>query len=326
MDFSFPYRLRMASQGNFTGLLNQTDDEDPRCSVKLAGGINSQLIGLSVGNIFLSITAFCGNALILAALHKVSGLHPSSKFFYRNLAISDFLIGIVVEPVRITYWISVVKQQWTICRYSVVASQSLSFILFSVSLLTMTAISIDRLLSLLLGIRYRQIVALKRVVLIVVAFWVMSIAGASSVFFRYSQISAWYGHILIALCLVTSTFSYAKIYQTLHQHRIQIQHQVHRDHLANWAISPLNMARYKKAVSTAMWIQLILAVCYIPQAIVTIFLTQKGLTSPVYTARQYGQTLIFLNSSLNPFFYFWKIGEVRQAVKNIVKQICCSVC
>ena len=316
----------MASHGNFTGLLKQADDEDPRCSLKLTGGINSQLTGLSVGNIFLSITAFCGNALILAALHKVSCLDPSSKLFYRNLAISDFLIGIVVEPVRITYWISVVKQQWTICRYSVVAFQSLSLILFSVSLLTMTAISIDRLLSLLLGIRYRQIVTLKRVVLVVVAFWVMSIAGASSVFFRYSQISAWYGHILIALCLVTSTFSYAKIYQTLHQHRIQIQYQVHQDQLTNRAISPLNMARYKKAVSTAMWIQLILAVCYIPQAIVAVFLTQKGLTSPVYTALQYGQTLIFLNSSLNPFFYFWKVGEVRQAVKNKVKQICCSVC
>ena len=214
----------MASHGNFTGLLKQEDDEDPRCSLKLTGGINSQLKGLSVGNIFLSITAFCGNALILAALHKVSCLHPSSKLFYRNLAISDFLIGIVVEPVLITYWISVVKQQWTICRYSVVAFQSLSLILFSVSLLTMTAISIDRLLFLLLGIRYRQIVTLKRAVLLVVAFWVMSLAGASSVFFRYSQISAWYGHILIALCLVTSTFSYAKIYQTLHQHRIQIQH------------------------------------------------------------------------------------------------------
>lgn len=188
-------------------------------------------------------------------------------------------------------------------------------------------LSIDRLLSLLLGIRYRQIVTLKRVVLIVVAFWVMSIAGASSVFFRYSQISAWYGHILIALRLVTSTFSYAKIYQTLHQHRIQIQHEVHRDQLTNRAISPLNMARYKKAVSTAMWIQLILAVCYIPQAIVAVFLTQNGLTSSVYTAGQYGQSLIFLNSScLNPFFYFWKIGEVRQAVKNKVKQICCSVC
>ena len=136
----------MASQGNFTGLLNQTDDEDPRCSVKLTGGINSQLTGLSVGNIFLSITAFYRNALILAALHKVSRLYPSSKLFYRNLAISDFLTGIVVEPVRVTYWISAVKQQWTICRYLLVASQSLILILFSVSLLTMTAISIDRLL------------------------------------------------------------------------------------------------------------------------------------------------------------------------------------
>ena len=62
----------MASQGNFTGLLNQTDDEDPRCSVKLTGGINSQLTGLSVGNVFLSITAFCGNVLILAALRSQS--------------------------------------------------------------------------------------------------------------------------------------------------------------------------------------------------------------------------------------------------------------
>ena len=154
----------------------------------------------------------------------------------------------------------------------------------------MTAISIDRLLSLLLGIRYRQIVTLKRVVLIVVALWVMSLAGASSVFFRYSQISVWYGHILIALCLVISTFSYAKIYQTLHQLWIQIQHQVHRDHLANRAISPLNMARYKIAVSTTMWIQLILAVCYIPQAIVAVFLTQNGLTSSAYTAGQYVRT------------------------------------
>ena len=44
------------------------------------------------------------------------------------------------------------------------------------------------------------------------------------------------------------------------------------------------MARYKKAVSSVMWIQLILAVCYIPQAIVAVFLTQNGLTSSAYTA------------------------------------------
>ena len=62
----------MASHGNFIGLLKHADDEDPRCSLKLTGGINSQLTGLSVGNIFLSITAFCGNVLILAALRSQS--------------------------------------------------------------------------------------------------------------------------------------------------------------------------------------------------------------------------------------------------------------
>ena len=31
-------------------------------------------------------------------------------------------------------------------------------------------------------------------------------------------------------------------------------------------------------------------------------------------------TLVFLNSSLNPFLYCWKISEVRQVVKETIRQ------
>lgn len=47
---------------------------------------------------FLSIAAFWGNTLILVALFRESSLRPPSKFLYRNLAISDLLVGGNVEP------------------------------------------------------------------------------------------------------------------------------------------------------------------------------------------------------------------------------------
>ena len=34
-------------------------------------------------------------------------------------------------------------------------------------------------------------------------------------------------------------------------------------------------------------------------------------------------TLLYFNSTLNPFLYCWKISEVRQAVKRTLKEALC---
>ena len=47
----------------------------------------------------------------------------------------------------------------------------------------MTAISVDRLLALLLGLRYKQIVTLKRTYTIVANFWVSTLFAFLSVIF-----------------------------------------------------------------------------------------------------------------------------------------------
>ena len=75
-------------------------------------------IFLSVIHIFPSITAFLGNTLILDALRKESSLHPPSKLLYRNLAITDLCVGIIVEPVRVLYWTSEAMERSDICRYA----------------------------------------------------------------------------------------------------------------------------------------------------------------------------------------------------------------
>ena len=141
------------------------------CSPGLTTALHGQLTFLSVSNSFLSVTAFLGNALILIALHKESSLHPPSKLLLRCLATTDLCVGLISEPLTVTVWMSVVKENWSICRYSLLTGFTTGYILCGVSVGTLTAISVDRLLALLLGLRYRQVVTLKRTYAIVITLW-----------------------------------------------------------------------------------------------------------------------------------------------------------
>ena len=154
------------------------------CSIELTGakGIHILLLSLSGLDIFLSITAFLGNSLILFALQKESSLHPPSKLLFRNLAITDLCVSITSGPLHATYLMSLVFERWNICRFTFLVNFMISYVLCGVSLVTVSAISVDRLLALLLGLRYRQVVTLKRTHGTVIVFWVVSIVGTTLYF------------------------------------------------------------------------------------------------------------------------------------------------
>ena len=306
---------------NFTGDINQKTLKESFCSAELPGQAHNHLIFLFVVDICLSITAFLGNSLILVALHKDSSLHPPSKLLYRSLAATDLCVGITVVPLAATRLIAVMNQEWNICRFAFESNFITGYILCLVSLLTLTAISVDRLLALLLGLRYRQVVTLKRTYLTVIVFWAVSIV-CTTMYFWNPLITFWYGNIAIPLCLVTSALSYTKIFLTLRQNNVQVQ-----DHVSQAQPSqaiPLNIARYRKAVSSALWVQVTLIVCYLPYGIQSALTPERGLSLSLYLARQYTTTLVYINSSLNPLLYCWKIREVRQAVKDTIRQLSCS--
>ena len=106
---------------NITGDGNHKSFEELYCSAEITGVLQSQLIILSVLNIFLSITVFLGNTLILVALHKDRSLHPPSKLLFRSLAITDLCVGIIVEPFHVSLWMSMVNEHWNVCRFTLVA-------------------------------------------------------------------------------------------------------------------------------------------------------------------------------------------------------------
>ena len=147
---------------NFSGHEKQKPLEQLFCRATTTPGFHGQLTFLSDFNSFLSITAFIENALILIALRKKSSLHRPSNFLLRCLATTDLCVGLISQPFYVAELLTVVNEHWVICRY-VSAAVFISGITFSgLSLVILTAISVDRLLALLLGLRYRQVVTLKR--------------------------------------------------------------------------------------------------------------------------------------------------------------------
>ena len=301
---------------------DQKSYKDVYCSAELTGAIHNELICLSALNIFLSLTAFLGNALILVGLRKGNSLYPPSKRLFRCLASTDLCIGTIVGPLHVSYWISAVTEHWDICRYLLGAILITANMLCSVSLLTLAAISVDRLLSLLLDLRYKQMVTLNRTNVTVIIFWFVS--GVGSIMSLWNELaSSWCSYVIIPVCLLTSLYCYSRIFLKLRHLTKQVQKNVHGRVCQT---APFNVARYRKVLCTALWLQIALIFCYSPYIITAPVAhreIQRNRSPSVYLVLQVAITILYWNSSLNPILYYLKIRGVRQAVKDTIRHLLC---
>ena len=309
---------------NLTGNDNETTIEGFICNTRGLLNVNQRII-ISAFNIPLSITAFLGNVLIIIALQRPSSLHPSSKLLFGCLAVTDLGVGLIAQPLRITYLMT--SEQSKLCYYAWVLYNTLGLIFVGVSLLTLTVISIDRLLALMLGLRYRHVVTLRRVWVVVVSLW-FSIIAIVVIIFHVLSISDFVVCTILLLCVTISTCSYAKIYFSLRKHQARVRGLTHQAISSKEESSgqstrsaALNIARYRRSVASALWVQVTLVACYLPFGVVVVLVT-TGLGTLVL-ARETTIVIALLNSSLNPFIYCWKIKEIRQAGKETISQLCC---
>ena len=159
-----------------------------------------------------------------------------------------------------------VNKRWDICYYTLTAYFP-DVTLFSVSLITLITISVDRRLALLLGLRYRQVVTLKRTCLIAIGGWIVSVVGASTSFLNPPIVSL-YVYIVIAFCLLTTICAYTKLFMSLRYN--QIHGQNHVQHVVQGQssrVNTLNKARYRKVAYSTLWVQVTLVICYLPYGI-----------------------------------------------------------
>ena len=304
---------------------NSTDTEDYSktiqalfCTDRLSG---KHWILLSAINSLFSVTAFLGNTLILVALYKETSLRSASKLLYRCLAITDLLVGVFSEPsAALNLAFLATEHRFSdLCFYSAALSTVSFTILSAVSLLTMSAISVDRLLALILGFRYRHVVTSRRIRAIVIFYWIPTITFALISFWNFT-IAKSYHYTIILLSFSVLTFSYSKIFLALRHHNAQIhQHQGQ----PNGEESSLNIARYRKTVTTAISVLVALLACYLPYGVFLVIFTTHGSSPLLDIIWEFTATLVYFNASLNPILYCWKMRQIKRLVKSTIRQILC---
>ena len=193
------------------------------------------------------------------------------------------------------------------------------------SLTIAAVICVDRLLALLLGLRYRHTVTLRRVRCLVVCL-LLFVTVIGFIYSLYSRsLADSVGFVVIITSLFLSVFSYTKIFLKLRQHQAQVRrhHVGHGE--ANGGEIPLNIEQLEKIVSTMAWVQLALVLCYFSMFIFfiqsTVTIAEWYKVGSIFHVS--ALTVVYFNSTLNAILYCWKISEVRQAVKTTVKQIRC---
>ena len=278
-------------------------------------------IALAALNIVLSIMTSLGNVLILIALRKVTSIHPPTKLLFQCLAITDLGVGLISQPLMATLMLMADNIDIKISKICLKLLSSLSIPFCGVSVFASTALSVDRLLALFLGLRYRHVVTLKRARAVLACGCLASLLMVLVWNFT-GKTRRIIVTIFLTLCLSISLFSYTKIVLRLLQHQSSVRDNVQQGQ-ANTGGIPLNLEQYKKTVVSIALVQLTLFICYFPSTIVFI-LIGLGRIPPgiVFIYSSYFNTLVFLNSSLNPFLYCWRIKEIRQAVKVTIRRCC----
>ena len=275
---------------------------------------------LAIWNILTCITAVCGNTFIIASIRRVSSLHLPSKVLLVCLALTDLCVGVITQPLYVEHILF--PECHSIGLYLLIGYNTIGFLFSGVSMLTITAISVDRLLAVTLGLRYRQVVTVWRTRTLLITFWTINMAFAI-MFFHYFGVILYFVIAFTSLCILISTFCYVKICYALRHHQVTVQPPAHQGEERRQRVNQLNLMRSRKTVISAMWVQATFLVCSLPLTIIMILVISGFRTATVFFIWDLVTSLLFFNSSLNPFIYCWKIKQVRQAVRGTVKQCCC---
>ena len=263
-------------------------------------------------NVPSMLVAILGNSLVLAAILSTPSLRSPAILLLCNLAVSDLLVGLVIQPLFI---VSVFHSTRLLTSIWFILSNSAC----GISLCTLTAIAVDRFLAVHYHLRYSTIVTSFRIKTFLTAQWLTNFIFSGTVYFWSLRIFFLYVTIFVCLCLIISVFCYVRIFKIVRhqQKKIHCQHQAVNLPQGS-TIS--NLLQLEKSAINSFVFFIVMVLFYIPlSTYLSLFITKNTPQSGWRVAT----TLVYINSSVNPFLYCWRIGDLRAAVMKTARKLFC---
>ena len=278
-------------------------------------------------NAIFAVVATLTNGCIVTAIVRTPSLHSPSNILLGCLSLTDFLTGLVVQPSVVVVSALMARSRDDIANIEIHMTNVctaftfyvfVTAILSSMTLLNLTAISVDKYLALRLHLRYRELVTAQRVAIVEAVFLCGSIAVAVILMF-YQTISAVIAGIVGAgICLPISFVAKMNVFVIVRQHERKIVQDIMvSSRLRGQQVTVADISKIKKNSRTVLSMWAVLFVCVGPFMGAIIAFAVKGFTVYVNMAFNISVTIMFINSSINPFLYGRRISEVRQAVLRL---------
>ena len=296
---------------------------DMRC------GTESMITGISHFSVVSSALCFCVavpvNLIILVSVVKFRHfLHRSFYLIIANIALADFLGGLIVDSLSVNYHFK--ETLGNVTDISKLEIQSLHYTFFvtnGASVLSMTILCLDRIGVLVNPFVYYEKITPFRTIILLVFAWLLSV-GLSTFYFRsgYIRILALFAVTAIAVAIVMMIGT-----TVLYNKRLQ---ESRRAEFAGCNSNGINNSRQKtlnnftkmdKRITTTFLIMLILfLVNYLPTVVLIIYLNicQACSCEFVHIARDIVLVSILSSGVWRALNFALRLTALREAMKTLV--------
>ena len=274
--------------------------------------------------ILSAVVATVGNFLVVLAVFLDPNKDLRSPFNYlvANLGLADLIVGLLTSPLAATFLIfeglKHPNQHFSVWLHITY------FISCTASLLSLTALALDRYVAITYPLLYRTKLSPIRAFLASLLVWTASIL-LSLIYFivGYNKFRFVFASTAVAATFAVLVFTNVKIFKYL---RCQV-HQwdaLHDSTDENLAMKQA-VKREKKITKTLLIVLALFLACYVPSCICIYIVNLCSTCNCVFIhwVRDIQFVLVMVNSGVNPFVYAWRLQSFRRAFKSILT---CRAC
>ena len=284
-------------------------------------GVILSIISCVVSSLF-SLTAVLGNGTIMVVIFKTRELHSPSFALLFFLAAADFLVGLAGQPSLAARKLAQLLGNFDVYCKLRMSQFFIGWITGSVSFITLSGVCIDRVLALTLHLRYKNMVTVPRVLTLIISVWIFcSIVTISKFWIRVNWIIL--PATIFSVTTVMTALGTFKIFQIAYKHQRQIQRE--NQSIGEVQTGAVDVLKCKKSAVTVLYVYGLLLAFYLPFIAVVVVESIQGVSNSVQLAYDLAATAVFINSSVNPVIYCWRMAQIRRAVKMYFKNLTCGL-